>query len=98
MNTIYQTPEFATWLGKLRDQKGRAVIARRIERAESGNFGDSKPLRDGVSEMRIDIGPGYRVYFYRDGETVYVLLAGGDKSTQSRDIEKAIEILQKLKD
>ncbi|MCP1121351.1 type II toxin-antitoxin system RelE/ParE family toxin [Robbsia andropogonis] len=98
MNTIYQTPEFAAWLKKLRDQKAKAVIARRIERAEAGNFGDSKSLREGVSEMRIDFGPGYRVYFCRDGETVYILLAGGDKSTQTRDIENAIEMLQKLKD
>lgn len=69
-----------------------------MRRATLGNFGDTKPVGEGVSEMRIDVGPGYRIYFVRRGIEVYVLLVGGDKSTQKRDIEQAIAMARKLKE
>ena len=69
----------------------------RIKRAEQGNFGDAKPVGDGVSEMRIDFGRGYRVYYAREGNTVYLLLSGGDKSSQSRDLEEAKQLWKKCK-
>jgi putative addiction module killer protein len=97
MNTINQTHEFAAWLRGLADNKGRARIAARINAAASGNFGDAKAVGDGVSEMRIDFGPGYRVYFTRVGSIVYVLLCGGDKSSQKADIAKAKNLAKGLK-
>ena len=72
------------------------MVAKRIRAAESGNFGDCEPVGDGVSEMRIHTGPGYRVYFTRRGEVVYLLLLGGDKSTQKRDIKRAKEMARDL--
>ena len=89
MNTFYQTDEFADWLSHMKDHTSKALIAKRIEAAERGSFGDCEPVGDGVSEMRIHYGPGYRIYFMRRGEVVYLLLAGGDKSTQKRDIKRA---------
>jgi putative addiction module killer protein len=80
---------FSEWLLKLRDQLARAIIRKRINRLRKGNFGDSKPVGDGVSELKIDFGPGYRVYFGHDGETIIVLLCGGDKGSQDADIKKA---------
>ena len=80
---------FLQWLDKLADQIARASVLRRIQRAESGNFGDHRYLEDGISEMRINYGPGYRLYYAQDEATVYLLLIGGDKRTQSRDIERA---------
>ncbi|MGH8683366.1 MAG: type II toxin-antitoxin system RelE/ParE family toxin [Burkholderiales bacterium] len=85
---------FTQWLSDLRDRQARARILARLERLAVGNFGDSKALRDGVSELRIDWGPAYRVYFGRDGATVIVLLCGGDKRKQDRDIERAVELWQ----
>ena len=82
------------WLSELRDRHARARILARLERLEVGNFGDSKFLRDGVNELRIDWGPGYRVYFGRDGRTVVVLLCGGDKRKQDADIKRAVELWQ----
>ena len=94
----YQTADgrepFTEWLAKLRDRQAKARILARLERLEVGNFGDCKPVGKGVSELRIDWGPGYRVYHARVGKTVVVLLAGGDKRTQDRDIEWAINYLQ----
>ncbi len=78
----------------LPDRQARARVLARLERLEVGNFGDAKFLRDGVHEMRIDWGPGYRVYFGRDGRTVIVLLCGGDKRKQGADIKKAVELWQ----
>lgn len=86
---ITRTERFANWLADLRDRKAQTIIAARIERIRAGNFGDAKALGSGLSELRIAFGPGYRVYFTIEGGTVIVLLAGGDKSSQSRDIAAA---------
>jgi putative addiction module killer protein len=85
---------FADWLAKLRDRRAAARVAVRVNRLSLGNFGDSKSLRDGVSELRIDFGPGYRVYFGRSGERIVLLLCGGDKRTQSADIRRAVDCWQ----
>lgn len=89
MSTFVRTPEFDAWLKALRDPIGKARITSRIRSAEQGNFGDCGSVGGGVSEMRIHVGPGYRVYYSRKGEVVYLLLCGGNKSTQSRDIKQA---------
>jgi len=96
MIEIRTTSVFNDWLDKLRDLRGRARIQARIDRLAEGNPGDVKPIGCGVSEMRIDCGPGYRVYFLKRGRTLVVLLAGGDKSTQSRDIELALQLARQL--
>jgi putative addiction module killer protein len=94
MPTVRQSETFSTWLRELRDLKARAKIAVRIQRLEDGNPGDVAPVGDGVSEMRIHYGPGYRVYYInRGGETV-ILLCGGDKASQVRDIEAAKRLAQ----
>ena len=80
----------------LRDRQARARINARIRRLSLGNFGDVKPIGEGVSELRIDFGPGYRVYFVQRGQTLVVLLAGGDKRTQDRDIKKALKLAREL--
>jgi len=80
---------FEDWLRKMRDTRARAAIIRRMARVELGNFGDHKPCREGVWEMRIDVGPGYRAYYARSGKTVILLLCGGDKRTQDSDITRA---------
>lgn len=85
---------FTQWLADLADRQARARILARLERLEIGNFGDCKLLREGVSELRIDWGPGYRVYFGRDGRTVIVLLCGGDKRKQDSDIKRAMQLWQ----
>ncbi|WP_149737242.1 type II toxin-antitoxin system RelE/ParE family toxin [Rhizobium sp. RU20A] len=85
-----KTTVFDQWLKDLRDRQGRARILTRIVAAEQGHFGDCASVGGGVSEMRIHYGPGYRVYFTRRGETVYLLLIGGDKGSQQRDIRRAI--------
>lgn len=96
MNTFLRSDEFDAWLVSLKDKIGRARIAQRIRSAEHGNFGDCEAVGEGVSEMRIHIGPGYRAYFTRRGEVIYLLLVGGDKSTQKRDIKRAIEMARAL--
>ncbi len=96
MIEIRKTEHFANWLDNLRDIQAKARVLVRIERLASGNAGDVKPVGDGVSEMRIDYGPGYRVYFIQRGSELIVLLAGGDKSSQSRDIKSAIRLAQNL--
>lgn len=95
MYTILRTDQFDTWLKKLRDPIGKARIIARIRSAEEGNFGDSKSVGGGVSEMKVDCGPGYRLYYIREGDLVYLLLCGGDKSSQERDIKKAKELAHK---
>ncbi len=89
MNTFLKSDEFDAWLVGLKDHVGKAMIAKRIRNAEAGNFGDCEPVGEGVSELRIHCGPGYRAYFTRRGDVVYFLLLGGDKSTQKRDIKRA---------
>lgn len=96
MNTFHRSDEFDAWLAALKDKIGRARIALRIRSAEHGNFGDCEPVGEGVSEMRIHFGPGYRVYFTRRGEVLYLLLLGGNKSSQKRDIKRAIEMARDL--
>ena len=96
VNELVRTAEFAEWLRKLHDIKGKARIIGRLVAAELGNFGDCKPVGRGISEMRIHVGPGYRVYFTRTGRVVYVLLLGGGKSTQQRDIKRAIRLAEAL--
>ena len=96
MNTFLRSEEFDTWLSALKDPIGCARIIHRIRSAEHGNFGDCEPVGEGVSEMRIHVGPGYRVYFTRRGEVVYLLLLGGEKSSQKRDIKRATEMAREL--
>lgn len=80
------------WIKRLRDPLAKVQVARRINRIEAGNFGDHKPCRDGVWELRIDHGPGYRVYYARAGSVLVLLLCGGDKSSQAQDIDRAVEL------
>jgi putative addiction module killer protein len=96
MNTLQKSDEFDAWLIGMKDNIGKAQIALRLDRAAKGNFGDCEPVGEGVSEMRIHYGPGYRVYFTRRGAVVYLLLLGGDKSTQKRDIKRAMEMASSL--
>ncbi|MBK6582740.1 MAG: type II toxin-antitoxin system RelE/ParE family toxin [Gammaproteobacteria bacterium] len=93
---IRTTETFAIWLDELRDLRARARVQARIERLAGGNAGDMKPVGEGVSEMRIDYGPGYRVYFTRQKRELIVLLAGGDKSTQAADIKTALRLAREL--
>jgi putative addiction module killer protein len=93
---IRQTEVFAAWFAGLRDRRARRRIQVRIDRLQIGNPGDVKPVGEGVSEMRIDYGPGYRVYFAQRGQALIILLAGGDKSSQVRDIATARRLIQTL--
>ena len=92
MVEVRQTEVYARWFERLRDRQARARILIRIRRLSQGNPGDVKPVGEGVSEMRIDYGPGYRVYFAQRGEALVVLLARGDKASQEQDIRKAKEM------
>jgi putative addiction module killer protein len=96
MNSSGKCP-FEEWLGSLKDSKARMRIRARIARLEVGNFGDCKGLRDGVQEIRIDYGPGYRMYLSRQGKVIVLLLCGSDKREQDRAIEKAIDYLKDWK-
>ena len=98
MITIRETSTFKKWLSKLRDFRAKARILFRLAQVEGGNLGDYKSVGEGVSEMRIDYGPGYRLYFARNGDSIVILLIGGDKSTQDRDIEKAKAIWRGMQD
>lgn len=98
MFEIYKTDVFLKWVTSLRDRKAAAIIAKRIERLADGNPGDVAPVGEGVSEMRIHYGPGYRVYFTRRKGVVVVLLCGGDKSTQNKDIKMAKSLASDLED
>jgi putative addiction module killer protein len=89
-----QSSVFASWLGRLRDARGKARILARIDAAELGHFGDTASVGSGVFEMRIHFGPGYRIYYTRRGSFLYLLLAGRDKASQKRDIQRAKEIAQ----
>lgn len=96
MIEIRKTEVFAAWLDGLRDIHARARVQARIERLAAGNPGDVKPVGDGVSELRIDYGPGYRVYFRKRGRELIILLAGGDKSSQAGDIKTALRLARNL--
>jgi putative addiction module killer protein len=89
MNVLLQTAEFSEWLHGLRDMVAKARVAARLAAAETGHFGECEPVGEGVSEMKIHAGPGYRVYFTRTGDVIYLLLCGGNKSTQKSDIRRA---------
>jgi len=96
MVEVRKTETFAKWLDALKDIRARARILVRIERLTAGNPGDVKPVGGGVSELRIDYGPGYRVYYKKHGRQVVILLAGGDKRTQSKDIKTALRLAENL--
>lgn len=92
MYTVRVTPHFQKWLDELRDLRAQVRISKQLRRVEQGNLGDWKPLGGTLSEMRIDVGPGYRLYFERRGRAVIVMLGGGDKSNQHRDIAAAMRL------
>ena len=96
MLTVRQTQEFQDWLDALVDRRAQVRVAARLRLAEAGNLGDWQPVGGSVSEMRVDVGPGYRLYFTRIGNVVIVMLAGGDKSSQKRDIKRAQRIAENL--
>ena len=98
MVEIRETDTFKKWFSELKDKRAKARIDVRIKRVSLGNFGDVEPVGNGVSELRIDYGAGYRVYFVKRGNIIVILLCGGDKSTQSKDIQKAHELAQRLKE
>ncbi|MGH9499308.1 MAG: type II toxin-antitoxin system RelE/ParE family toxin [Terriglobales bacterium] len=97
MNTLLRSSDFDRWLSRLTDQKAKARILARLTSAVFGNFGDCGPVGEGVSEMRIHAGPGYRIYYTRTGSTIYVLLAGGVKASQTKDILKAKKMARELR-
>jgi len=96
MYSVQQTYKFSQWLSRLKDMRARIAIVRRLERAQAGNLGDVKSVGESVFEMRIDMGPGYRLYCKIRENEIIILLVGGDKSTQQRDIEKAIEMAKEI--
>ncbi len=98
MIEVRQTIRFTEWLERLRDVQGRARIVKRIKRVRGGNMGDVAPVGDGVSEMRLFFGPGYRLYFTPVGDAIVVLLCGGDKSTQADDIAQAKHLAREVRD
>lgn len=93
---LSETPDFSDWLGSLRDRRARAKIVVRIERLADGNFGDHKSVKGGVFELRVDYGPGYRVYFFQRGKVLVILLCGGDKRTQDADIAHAKRLKEEI--
>ena len=98
MIEIRKTEAFTKWFDNLKDRRAKARVQARIDRMELGNFGDVAPVGEGVSELRIFYGPGYRVYFVQRGSAVVILLSGGDKSTQNPDIVKAKELAKQLEE
>lgn len=98
MTLIYTTEVFDVWFEALRDREAVRRIQVRIDRAEDGHFGDCKPVGEGVSEMRVHYGPGYRLYFMQRGSEVVILLAGSDKSSQNRDVKTAIGMARLIKE
>ena len=98
MLEIRKTDVYTVWIDGLRDLQGRARILARVERLAMGTAGDVKSVGEGVSELRITVGPGYRVYFTKQGQKIVILLAGGDKSSQSADIKTALRLAQNLKE
>lgn len=98
MPTILKSDAFAAWIDDLRDRAGAAQVLRRLTRLERGNPGNVAPVGEGVSELKIDFGPGYRVYFGQHGEELVIILGGGDKSTQDRDIKAAKKLWREWKE
>lgn len=98
MNSFHETVQFSGWLEKLADSKGKIRILARLRSAMGGNFGDCKAVGDGVSEMRVHYGPGYRIYYAQEGRRVYLLLLGGDKGTQKRDIQRAKKLWRNIQE
>jgi putative addiction module killer protein len=96
VKTIHTTNVFDAWFSGLRDKQGKARIEARLRRVEQDNLGDVKPVGEGLSELRIDCGPGYRIYFAQRGFEIIILLAGGDKATQAKDIKAALELARQL--
>lgn len=96
MFTVLQTEEFVGWLDGLKDKRAQVRIAARLRQAESGNLGDWQPIEGEVSELRVNYGPGYRLYFARRGRIIVVILNAGDKSTQKRDIRRALKLAAEL--
>ena len=96
MIEIRKTEVFATWLDRLPDIRARARVQARIERLAAGNPGDARPVGEGVSELRINYGPGYRIYYAKHSQEVVILLAGGDKRTQARDVKVALRLARNL--
>lgn len=95
---VRQTEEFVAWLDELKDKRAQVRIAARLRQAEAGNLGDWQPIEGDMSEMRIDFGPGYRLYFTRRGRIIVVILNAGDKSSQKRDIRRALKLAAELGD
>jgi putative addiction module killer protein len=98
MYEIRRTDVFSNWLDRLRDARARVRILARLDRVAEGNLGDTKPVGETVSEFRIDYGPGYRIYYTKRRETIIVLLVGGDKQTQDKDIKRAIQLARDLEE
>jgi putative addiction module killer protein len=98
MYTVRQTEEFVAWLDELKDKRAQVRIAARLRQAESGSLGDWQPVAGEVSELRGQYGPGYRLYFVRRGKIIVVMMNAGDKSTQNRDIRRALKLATKLGD
>lgn len=98
MFTVRQTEAFVAWLDALKDKRARVRIAARLRQAEAGSLGDWQPVEGEVAEMRVHYGPGYRLYFVRRGRVLVILLNGGDKSTQARDIRRALKLAASLGD
>jgi putative addiction module killer protein len=98
MYLIQKTEQFADWVSKLKDSRGKLKIIARTKRAELGNFGDHHGVGDGVAEMRIDYGPGYRIYFTKRKMTIVILLIGGDKGSQVQDVKKAKQLAKEIGD
>jgi putative addiction module killer protein len=96
MFLVQQTEEFVVWLDALKDKKAQLRIAARLRQAEAGNLGDWQPVEAEVSEMRINFGPGYRLYFTRRGRVILIILNAGDKSTQQKDIRRALKLVAEL--
>lgn len=96
MYKILKTEVFDSWLTKLRDINGKGIILARLKRVESGNLGDFKILGSGLHEIRIDYGPGYRLYFIKEKDRIIILISGGSKSTQEKDIKKAFKIMKEI--
>lgn len=97
MYEIKTTEVYDDWFDSLKDTQGKARIKARLRRVELGNFGDAEPVGDSVSELRFFFGSGYRIYFIQHGDEIIILLAGGDKSTQQKDINKAIELAKEIR-